>query len=203
MEITNTGETLVEDIRLEDDLSSVFGAGRIDVESLDITSAPDGFAGQENPLFNGETNIDLLSGPGDLAPGESLIMGLEVAVNPESDGEFINTATLTATGPRDTGELTAQDIASIELLPLADASFLRVTKTASPRTVQIGDPVLYTISVTNESASTLTGVDIVDRLPEGFAYIPESATILDATDSLDVEPVVRSRGVLSLSLIHI
>ena len=199
-EITNTGETLVEDIRLEDDLSSVFGAGRIDVESLDITSAPDGFAGQENPLFNGETNIDLLSGPGDLAPGESLIMGLEVAVNPESDGEFINTATLTATGPRDTGELTAQDIASIELLPLADASFLRVTKTASPRTVQIGDPVLYTISVTNESASTLTGVDIVDRLPEGFAYIPESATILDATDSLDVEPVVRSRGVLSWSI---
>ena len=83
-EITNTGETLVEDVRLDDDLSSVFGAGRVDIEALEITSAPDGFAGQENPAFNGETNIGLLSGPGDLSPGESLTVGLEVAVNPES-----------------------------------------------------------------------------------------------------------------------
>ena len=199
-DITNTGETLVEDIRLEDDLAAVFGAGRVEVQSLDILSSPDSFAGQTNPAYDGEAVTALLIGAGDLNPGEALSLNLQAAVNPAVDGEYTNIATVSATGPRDTGDISGEATATIELLPLADASFLRVTKTASPRTVQIGDPILYTISVTNESASTLTGVDIVDRLPEGFAYVPNSSRVADATDIVELEPVVRSRGVLSWSL---
>ncbi|WP_427454228.1 DUF7507 domain-containing protein [Litorimonas sp. WD9-15] len=199
-DVTNTGETLVEDIRIEDDLAAVFGIDRVEVQTLDITAAPDGFAGQVNPGFDGQTVTDLLIGAGDLAPGEILSLNLQAAVNPAVDGEYTNVATVSATGPRDTGDISGEGTATLELLPLADASFLRVTKTASPRTVQIGDPVLYTISVTNESASTLTGVDIVDRLPEGFAYVPNSSRVSDASDVVELEPTVRSRGVLSWSL---
>ena len=197
---TNTGETLLEDLRISDDLASVFGAGRVEVRSLTITDSPTGFAGIVNPAFDGETDVQFLTGAGDLNAGESLQMNLTAAVNPEAEGEYINTATASATGPLATGEITGSGDATMTLLPFSDASFLRVTKTASPRTVQIGDPVLYTISVTNESASTLSGVDIVDRLPEGFAYVPDSSSVSDGAEFVGIEPTVRGRGVLSWSL---
>ena len=127
-------------------------------------------------------------------------MSLDVAVTTNAAGEFTNTAVVSAVGPLNTGVVQATDNAVVSLSPISDASFLRVTKTANPRTVQIGDPVLYTISVTNESATVLSGVDIVDRLPEGFAYVPNSSAVSDAAESVEIEPTVRGRGVLSWSL---
>lgn len=196
----NTGETVLEDLRISDDLASIFGAGRVDLQSLSITEAPSTFAGTINPAFDGEDDIELLTGAGDLNAGETVQINLTAAVNPAEEGEYINVATASATGPLATGEITGTGEAALTLLPFSDASALRVTKTASPRTVQIGDPVLYTISVTNESATTLSGVDIVDRLPEGFAYVPDSSAVSDGSDSVGIEPTVRGRGILSWSL---
>lgn len=198
--IVNTGEVSVSQLALEDDLNTVFGEERVEVNSLVVSAAPPGFAGTANPEFDGTSKLNLLNGPGVLAPGQSVTLSLTVYVSPNEAGEYLNTATVTAQGPLNTGEVTDDDTATVSLAPLSDASFLRVTKTASPRTVQIGDPVLYTISVTNESASTLTGVDIVDRLPEGFAYVPDSSAVSDGAESVGIEPTVRGRGILSWSL---
>ncbi|MEP3892512.1 MAG: hypothetical protein ABJN52_00770 [Litorimonas sp.] len=198
--VVNTGEVSVSQLALEDDLNTVFGEERVEVNSLVVSAAPPGFAGTANSEFDGASKLNLLDGPGVLAPGQSVTLSLTVYVSPNAADEYLNTATVTAQGPLNTGEVSDADTAAVSLAPLSDASFLRVTKTASPRTVQIGDPVLYTISVTNESASTLTGVDIVDRLPDGFAYVPESSAVSDGAESIGIEPTVRSRGVLSWSL---
>ncbi len=198
--VTNTGETSVTDLVLTDDLGSVYGVNDVEVDTLTITDAPQGFVGTTNVNYDGVTDINLLAGAGVLDASESLTLSLDVLVNAQTAAEYINKADVTATGPLQTGSVNADDTASITLTPSAKADQLRVTKTASPRTVQIGDPVLYTISVTNSSGSTVTGVDIVDRLPDGFAYVPNSAAVSDGDGSVAIEPTVRSRGVLSWSM---
>ena len=198
--VTNTGQTNVSDIVLTDDLASVFGVDNVEVASIELTNAPQGFAGSANVNYDGVSDVNLLAGSGVLDAAESLTVSVSVMVNAETAAEYINKANLTAEGPLNTGAVTADDTAEIRLTPSAKVDQLRVTKTASPRTVQIGDAILYTISVTNESASTLTGVDIVDRLPEGFAYVPGSSAVSDGGESVLIEPTVRSRGVLSWAL---
>jgi len=198
--VTNTGETRLEDVRLQDDLGSVFGPENVAISRIEMTGGPIGFTSDADPTFDGISKIDLLTFGGDLDPGNVVEIELDVNIIAQIDGDYTNTVNAIASTPLDGSEISSEANAGVALLTLSDPNFLRVTKTASPRTVQIGDPVLYTISVTNESASTLTGVDIVDRLPEGFAYIPESSTVLDGADSLSIEPVVRSRGVLSWSI---
>jgi len=198
--VENTGETLIENVQISDDLGSVFGADRVEIDSLTIADEPVNFAATTNASYDGVAITDLMSGAGVLNPGESVTLNLAAIVNPASDGDFINTAIASASEPLNGNPLSGEGSATISLLPLSDASFLRVTKSAQPRTVQIGDPVLYTISVTNESASTMSDLNIVDRLPEGFAYIPNTGVISDASNTLSIEPTVTNRGVLNWSI---
>jgi len=200
--VTNTGQTRVTDLVVTDDLDSVFGADNVEVQSLALTDAPQGFAGTANADYNGVSDFDLLSGAGELAPGESITLSLDVLINAVIATEYSNRANVTAVGPLATGSVDDSDTATVALSPSTAVrpNDLRVTKSAQPRTVQIGDPVLYTISVTNEGVSTLTGIDIVDRLPEGFAFVPGTSSVTDGEDTVEIEPTVRSRGVLSWSL---
>ena len=198
--VTNTGQTSVSNIILTDDLASVFGANNVAIDTRELNDAPQGFAGTVNAGYDGVTDTNLLAGEGVLEAAESFTLSIGAIVNAEVAAEFINKANVMAEGPLETGTVSSDDTATITLTPSAKVDQLRVTKTASPRTVQIGDPVLYTISVTNESGSTLSGVDIVDRLPAGFAYVPESSEVSDGTETIGIEPTVRGRGVLSWSL---
>jgi len=193
----NIGQTLIENVRVDDNLAAVFGADNVTVQECNLIQSPAGFQGRENANFDGVSDTQTLIGDGDLNPGDSLTIEVNVIIDAQRDGEHINTANLSASAPLDGATLTDQASASVDLLPLSNANLLRVIKTAQPRTVQIGDPVLYTISVTNESASTMTDLNIVDRLPEGFVYVPNSSILSDAESSLAIEPVVTQRGVLS------
>ena len=197
---TNISQTMIENLQIEDDLGNVFGSSRVEVEECRILDAPANFKGSESLTYNGVSDINTLDGLGELNPGEAVTIEVDIIVNPASDGEFMNTAKVIAAAPISGNLVTSEASAAVELLPVSDASLLQVTKTAQPRTVQIGDPVLYTVTVKNESASTMTDLRIVDRLPEGFAYIPNTAVISDATESLSIEPTIASRGVLSWSL---
>ena len=198
--VVNTGQTVVTDLVVTDDLASVFGGENIQVESLELTDAPDGFAATANPDYDGVSEFNLLWGPGELEPDESVTLALDVLINANIATEYTNKANVTGLGPLATGPVDATDTAIVALSPSSKTSDLRVTKSAQPRTVQIGDPVLYTISVTNAGPATLTGVDIVDRLPEGFAYVPGTSSVTDGGESVEIEPTIRSRGVLSWSL---
>ena len=195
----NTGQTLIENVQIQDDLGEVYGSDRVEIQECRLIQSPTNYQDAENPAYNGVTDINTLRGTGSLEPGEVVEVQMDVIVNPASSGEFVNTGVVTANAPAplDGIDLTGTANATANLLPLADASFLTVTKSAQPRTVQIGDPVLYNINVTNESASTVTDIDIVDRLPQGFAYVPGSGVVSDGTTELAVEPVVSSRGVIS------
>jgi len=198
--VENTGETIIEDVQITDNLAVVFGADRVAIDTINLTEQPVNFSSVINTAYDGVIDQNMLTGDGDLLQGETLSITLQAALNPESDGEFINTATALASAPLDGAQLSAVDTASVSLLPLSDPTFLNVVKTAQPRTVQIGDPILYNVTVTNASGSTMSDLRITDRLPLGFSYIPNTATISDATTSISIEPDVASRGVLTWTL---
>lgn len=65
-----------------------------------------------------------------------------------------------------------------------DNETLQVIKTSTVKYVNRGDIVPYTISVTNNLNTQLTGLSVVDQLPPGFKYVASSATI----NGLAVEP---------------
>ena len=208
--VTNTGETRLDNIQVSDNLGAVFGPDNVTVDSLTTVVTPlSSLNGQGvlplvqvNSAFNGVSSIDMLTGRDSLEAGASVSVELVTLLTPASDGEVTNIATVTASAPLDGSILTGDGAAAVELQALSDPSFIRVEKRAQPRTVQIGDPVLYTIDVTNDSPSRMTDLQITDRIPAGFAYIPGSAVISDASDSVAIEPIVTNRGVLSWDILQ-
>lgn len=92
-----------------------------------------------------------------------------------------NTARVTASDQPDpdstpgNGDSSEDDQASVSLTPqLAD---LALTKTVvGPSTVNVGDPVTFTIAVTNKGPSVATGVEVSERLPAGLDYVSSTAS---------------------------
>ena len=96
----------------------------------------------------------------------------EVVVVPAAAGRLALTATVTGDLPdvhRDNNIATAQ--ATVIGAPPASTVDLGVTLTAGPGTVARGAPTTLTITVTNHSAATATGVDAAVPLPPGASPV--------------------------------
>lgn len=203
---TNTGETELLDVQIEDDLASVYGPGTVEVSRVVIMNEPATFQKSPNQAYDGEqvtTLMEAFAAPdeiGRLMPGESATVELELLVTPNSSGEYVNNAMASAAsaaaadpnlGPNGGQRVTGEGSADVLIEAISDPSQIRVTKTARPSIVQIGDTVRYEIVVTNESDSTMTDLRIVDNPPTGFAYVPGSAS-LQATSgaTIGLDPIV-------------
>ncbi len=60
------------------------------------------------------------------------------------------------------------------------ASSLFVTKSVDKAEAELGDSVLYTISIRNTSGPSVSNVTLADRLPAGFRFIPGTAQLVKA-----------------------
>jgi uncharacterized repeat protein (TIGR01451 family) len=60
------------------------------------------------------------------------------------------------------------------------ASSLFVTKSVDKAEAELGDSVLYTVSIRNTSGPSLSNVTLADRLPAGFRFIPGTAIVIKA-----------------------
>ncbi len=73
---------------------------------------------------------------------------------------------------------------------LEDASGLVITKSPSITTFSPGDIITYTVTITNNTGSYLTGVRIIDNLGGGnLAYVSGSATVSTLSTTYPVTPV--------------
>jgi uncharacterized repeat protein (TIGR01451 family) len=88
-----------------------------------------------------------------------------------SSGGVINLPTPT------TATCTAPSICSAQTVVTSGVATIFVQKMASAQSVELGDSLLYTVSVTVKSGSTQSGVAVTDTLPRGFKYIPNSARV--------------------------
>jgi uncharacterized repeat protein (TIGR01451 family) len=102
---------------------------------------------------------------GSVVPGTPLT--LQIAALVEGPGAATNTATVNHSDQTDINP--DNDSASVTTTPqLAD---LTVTKTASQAVIQVGVPLVYTVSVHNNGPDAATNVIVTEPLPAGFAFV--------------------------------
>lgn len=68
----------------------------------------------------------------------------------------------------------------IPIDPMNNSGFV-ISKTGDRRVVEVGDTVLYTITVRRTSGSTIPQVTVRDRLPAGFTFVKGTARVNGAT----------------------
>jgi uncharacterized repeat protein (TIGR01451 family) len=102
----------------------------------------------------------------DVPAGTSVVYTLTGTVDPAASGTLVNTATVTApAGVVDPDPGNDTDTDTDTLLPTADLS---ITKTDGATTAVPGQPVTYTITVTNAGPSAVLGAVVADPLPPGI-----------------------------------
>ena len=100
----------------------------------------------------------------DLEPGASKSFSLPATVNAGATGDLTNTARVNLSAQ------TSEASATVSVTPVPAQADLAVTKTASATRIRPGDPVTYTLTVTNNGPSDATGVTLTDALPAGLAF---------------------------------
>ncbi len=102
---------------------------------------------------------------GSLSAGGSA--AISIVVTTLWDGTISNSSSVTGTeSDPDTGNNFTSVLTTVS--PSVDLS---VTKSDSPDPVDVGDSLLYTITVTNNGPSDATGVTVTDTLPAGVDYV--------------------------------
>lgn len=115
--------------------------------------------------FDGTT---ITSDIGSLAPGETVV--IFIVVIPTVTGTVLNTATTFS-------DETAPQSATTETLVIEEPILeLMISKFAGPDPATVGDELVYTIVVSNETTELLTGVEVVDVLPSGLVFVSAEST---------------------------
>ena len=124
----------------------------------------------------------------DLAPGASATITIDALVDPAAVAGFLNTATVTAPAgvtdpiPENNINDDGNDASPVVLTDLS------LTKVSTPNPAVAGEPITYTMVVTNGGPSTAAGATIADDIP---------ASVLNPTAVCDV---AAQDGACSLSL---
>jgi uncharacterized repeat protein (TIGR01451 family) len=118
-----------------------------------------------NPVKPSKGTYDQATGQwtvGSLAVSESATLALSVVVG--TSGTTVNTASRSASTPRDPNR--DNDVATSTIQvgagPEADVS---ITKTASAPTVDVGEQLTWTLTVSNAGPATATGAVVTDGVP--------------------------------------
>ena len=110
------------------------------------------------------------------------------------------TANYQFNGSSETNTLTT----NLNSIVLEDSQGLAITKTGNPTTFLAGDIITYTITITNTSASFLTGVRIIDNLGGGnLAYVLGSASLTTATQTYPVTPIATNPLTFTLQQLNV
>ncbi len=116
---------------------------------------------------------------GNVNVGESVTMQLTVRVT--EAGSVANTAQIQTSDQFDPDSTpgnnvpTEDDQSTVTLTPqIADLSLNMTVDKASPN---VGETILFTITLSNAGPNTATGVAVTDRLPDGLTYVSASASV--------------------------
>jgi uncharacterized repeat protein (TIGR01451 family) len=100
------------------------------------------------------------------------IASVTIVVTPLAGGSISNTAQVSAVeaDPDPADNTAAQSTA------VTASADVRITKTAAPDPVAVGDPLTYTLVATNDGPSDATGVQVVDLLPGSVSFVSATPT---------------------------
>ncbi|MGB5462166.1 MAG: DUF11 domain-containing protein, partial [Aureibaculum sp.] len=106
---------------------------------------------------------------------------LNITASVNATGNYDNIAEVTASDNLDpdstpnNGVTTEDDYASVSTapIPVSDISLTKVVDNATPN---VGDNILFTLTVTNNGPSDATGVIVTDLIPTGYSYVSDDGT---------------------------
>jgi uncharacterized repeat protein (TIGR01451 family) len=109
---------------------------------------------------------NLASEPASLPAGSEVVFALAAQIDPAATGVLANTASvLPGVGVSDP---LAIDNSATDIDLLVPAADLSLVKTVDDSLVEIGDPLQFTLALTNNGPSTATGISVIDLLPSGL-----------------------------------
>jgi uncharacterized repeat protein (TIGR01451 family) len=115
---------------------------------------------------------------GDIANGDSV--DITIVTTADTDGSALNSVSVTG-DQTDSNGSNDSDTETTTINPPPPETDLAITKTDSVDPVTVGDPVTYTVTVTNNGPDDATGVTAIDTLPGKVTYV--SATPSQGTCS--------------------
>lgn len=128
-----------------------------------------------SPLLSGYT---IVTSPAQLNPGQDMYVTFQVTVdNPLSSGvtSLLNTVTVTSTSLQQLTVVSENFTNTVN--SAVEQGALATVKTANPSgTVNPGNTIAYTITVTNTSTTPQTGITLNDPLPAGATYVSNSTS---------------------------
>jgi uncharacterized repeat protein (TIGR01451 family) len=135
--------------------------------------------------FEGGTPTPLTCTPTTLAPGATATCNAYThTVTPAeaaAGGTLDNVVTATATSSTSTQTVSSTSTAVVAVNGAPAA--IRIVKTASPRDVNVGDLVRYTLTLDNTSLTPMTDGTLIDTPPAGFTYVEGSLAVADADNA--------------------
>jgi len=103
---------------------------------------------------------------GEVADGGSATLALFVTVDPSRRGTLFNVAEVSA----DEADPTPGNNTYTQTTVVSAEADLAIVKTDDPDPVVAGEPLTYTLTITNNGPSDATGVVVTDTLPAGVSF---------------------------------
>ncbi|WP_154723337.1 DUF7933 domain-containing protein [Ilumatobacter coccineus] len=146
--VVNAGPSSASTVVIDDDISSIFEPGSV---STALVGAPGGVA------CDATVNCTLADFP--VGTFDVEITGTVLA---DATADLANSATISTTSNQGADVLGNSDDLDTPVAPSADLS---IAKSASPDPVEPGEPITYTITVSNAGPSDAVNVEVTDLVP--------------------------------------
>ncbi len=191
--VTNDGPNNATGVTVEDKLPS--GYSYVSDDSGGVVGTP--------VDYNPATGIWTIGNLSATAPNNTAT--LKITAKVLASGDYANYAQVKSSDQNDPNSVPGNDSTdeddddTVSVTPTAAAD-LRLVKTASNETPDVGSTITFNIVVTNDGPSSATNVTVEDVLPNGFAYVAASISSNAGGTGATITPSDASAPTLSWTI---
>ncbi len=133
---------------------------------------------------------------GSIGSSGSAVLTIRATV--QASGNYTNTASVTASDQFDVDSSDNQASTSVTV----QTSDIAITKAVDNDDANVGENVVFTVTVTNNGPNTATGLAVIDQLPSGYTFVSATSnqgTFTSATGNWDIGTLPNA-GVVTLEV---